>query len=540
MKSKSKTINKKKDDKKVNKPDNKNKQNIKLKPNDTTSKIASKSPESITSTDTTLTSKVDTTAPKFTDTVTGTIATSKPESITSTDTTLTSNISKGSISSSIDSTTQVNATDTYIKQIYALPNLKTNIFEYNNDSNFHTNYPYPQFSLGFHHFLHQSKNNMLPVILPYKGRKKPYSIIDCFAINIDDYENDIETEMRKYLDLNNDFKIINHDFYVMWEILLTFTLIPQTQNFTTVYLFDTGSNLQATSLHRDKFNKGKNNDIHICSVNNVDPYVQEFIKGSKGSKYFIYNNDKTKQGTLAYVDEFVKYVNSNNSSKSVDLIIAAGLQGTDHNVLEQDSFGILISELLTACKILNNGGSYVFKIYETFTNCNSKILTMCKILFQSVFINKPLTSRNHKSYKYIVCINFIKQNSSKAIKILEGLLISIETNHKGREDRNLNDIFLDYELPEEMRASIIVANTNISNEQFKCINEIISFVNAQTFRGEEYYNRKQQQIKCTKYWCDTFLPNNLTEHNVKMGNLVQSISDANVSQVIDLLKHIDY
>ena len=60
----------------------------------------------------------------------------------------------------------------YLPIIYKIPSSKTNIFDYNETSQFSQNIDYPKFSLGFHHFIHQSKKNFGDVSKEFVDKKK--------------------------------------------------------------------------------------------------------------------------------------------------------------------------------------------------------------------------------------------------------------------------------------------------------------------------------------------------------------------------------
>ena len=49
-------------------------------------------------------------------------------------------------------------------------------------------------------------------------------------------------------------------------------------------------------------------------------------------------------------------------------------------------------------------------------------------------------------------------------------------------------------------------NILIENKQFKAINEIKSFLDAQNFYGDKYQMSRQKQINASKFWVNYFLP----------------------------------
>ena len=57
---------------------------------------------------------------------------------------------------------------------------------------------YPKFSLGFHHFIHQSKGKLVE-LEQFKGKKKVYLVFNKFERYIDDTDEDLDHMTTKYL-----------------------------------------------------------------------------------------------------------------------------------------------------------------------------------------------------------------------------------------------------------------------------------------------------------------------------------------------------
>jgi len=508
-----------------------------------TSKATDKSTSAVTSKTTSKTTNKSTSAAtsKATDKSTSSTELSSSSVVTSSDGLSSTSV----ISSSIDSSSKTSEAtnfndkednDLKLQNIYLIPEPKTNILEYNNVHNYHDEYPYPLLSLGFHHFIHQSKNNMLHVTQEFKGRKKPYNIIHKYSEYIEEYENDIKNSLKQYL----EFKIIpdpiDHQFYEIWELLMTFDIVNKSS--PCVFLSNNGSFLQSVMLYKNKFYKN-NDNMYICTY-----------KGNKEENIKLLADKKicnlqeiSDLSNIEDIDKFIKYYNNSTKSKA-SLIIGSALntktfdkEGKYRNTLEQDSYGNILGEILIALNILETNGNMVLKIYETYTRPTIKIMLILKMLFSQVYIYKPLISRKHKSYKYLVCINKLPKDMTNIIKIIRDLVDKIDINRKN--NKYLNDIFVDYDI-QDNKTDFIINNTELSNQQFKTMNEIITFINGQTFRGEEYYNRREEQIKNTELWKQMFLPQNIVEHKVYFSTLVQTVSDLNIKKSLSLSKIIDH
>lgn len=64
--------------------------------------------------------------------------------------------------------------------VYRIPAIKDDIFQYKEEPNFSNNITYPQFSLGFQHYIHQTisggpgVDKMNKMISDFKGKKGIY------------------------------------------------------------------------------------------------------------------------------------------------------------------------------------------------------------------------------------------------------------------------------------------------------------------------------------------------------------------------------
>ena len=106
---------------------------------------------------------------------------------------------------------------------------KTDILKSNFDVLFSNNIQFPEFKLGFQHFIHQAKDKM-EVVENFKNRKKSYLVTSLFEKNIDyksktddDIEfSSIDTGLKTFMDeINNKFpKLLNRAFLKLWEMII--------------------------------------------------------------------------------------------------------------------------------------------------------------------------------------------------------------------------------------------------------------------------------------------------------------------------------
>ena len=142
---------------------------------------------------------------------------------------------------------------------------KTNILGSNFDVQFSNNICFPEMRLGFHHFIHQAKDKM-EAVEEFASRKKIYLVTSLFEKNIDYKEKtdggidftSIDNGIKSLIkSIKPDFPpLLNRAFLKMWEMLVEFDLIPETDNFVSSHLAEgPGSFIQATITFRDLFSK---------------------------------------------------------------------------------------------------------------------------------------------------------------------------------------------------------------------------------------------------------------------------------------------
>ena len=190
--------------------------------------------------------------------------------------------------------------------------------------------------------------------------------------------------------------------------------------------------------------------------------------------------------------------------KKADLITAdGGFNWKNENLQEQEAFRLILAQVITALKIQDQNGSFICKIFETYTMNTLKLINILTLFYKEVYITKPLTSRKSNSEKYIVCIGFSNnKKNNKVIEYLERILTEMYKN----QDKFLMSYFNDYNPSNYLIGKIKDLNNNISNNQFESINTIINFIKNSNVYGDKFNLFRDKQITATKYWLDNFLP----------------------------------
>ena len=195
------------------------------------------------------------------------------------------------------------------------------------------------------------------------------------------------------------------------------------------------------------------------------------------------------------------------TKKYLDLITSDGKIKTDNiHTQEQESYQLLLSEIIAALKVQAINGSFVLKVFETFTIPTLKLIYLLSSFYKNTYIYKPFYSRPYNSEKYIICKDFkldqVKDAEQLKVKIktLETVLAEMDTN------KFVYDIFPTLKLPDEYLYKMKLINIKIANTQQIMINEIVKYIKENNYFGEKYHTQRDIQIKATKWWVSSFLP----------------------------------
>jgi 23S rRNA U2552 (ribose-2'-O)-methylase RlmE/FtsJ len=415
-----------------------------------------------------------------------------------------------------------------------IPKIKDDILDSDLNITTSTDIDYPKFTYGFHYFIHADKKAM-EITNQFKNKKKVYHVLSSFERYVDDYDYSIGLYAEKYFGLDKIPKILSRGFFKLWELLMYFDIIDTNNDkFVSVHLAEgPGSFIQATMFYRDMFSKKSKNDKYYAITlhsesSNVPDIEKDFIKyyESEKPKRFVLHKtysksitDKSKDKDNGDLTDLKTINNFVSEVDQADLVTAdGGFDWTNENTQEQESFKLILAQIITAFKVQAKGGNFVCKIFETFTKTSLKILSMLPQLYNKVYIIKPFTSRPSNSEKYLVCLDFKFDKKSKS-----GLNKKLDKLLEQFNEKNIIDFVPNYVIDSELEKIMIKLNTSIANEQVKNINSIIKFIEEQNYYGDMYHKARDEQIEASKFWIDLFFPeiSNFKEAKRKCYNLLE-------------------
>ena len=348
-----------------------------------------------------------------------------------------------------------------------------------------------------------------------------------FRNKIDNINNENWKKVRWYIN-EYDFlvkdPIINRAFYKYWEIINEFEIF-ENYNENDIILhcaeapggFIQGTNIflqidrqlkeikkEKTELDEDGFTivKRKNNKqkhkIYTISLNKDLPQYRLYNLPSYNKNIInknvciTYGKDKT--GDINNWDN-IKHIKQ-LSKDNFYLVTADGGfdEGTDFNNKEQLHYSLILSEIYSAISCQKNGGHFVLKVFDIFTETSIQLIYLLSCCYENVTIYKPKTSRPTNSEKYIICKNFnidpiVREIIINKLEDLSKLL------NKKKYKYVIFKLFDD--LPENFIDKIKNINTQLLDKQSEFLEVAIKLCNDKNFL-ENYEKKLNESLKNRK------------------------------------------
>jgi 23S rRNA U2552 (ribose-2'-O)-methylase RlmE/FtsJ len=390
----------------------------------------------------------------------------------------------------------------------------------------------PQTRLGFQHFLHRTKNAM-SITNSFQSKGKLYYVVNPFEHTISNYEDSLKNLTKYYLNIKEESPdILSRAFYKLWEILFIFNLADKKKLTYAALAEGPGAFIQAVINYRMKLGSGVKDD-KIFGVT-IHPEKGKFIE--MGKQFMGYYNMKVP-GLLTIHTTYSEKEAKNHMGKDngditqvktislfkkdieksgelADLVTAdGGFDWEDENFQEQEGYQLILGEIVAALRVQAKGGSFVLKIFETFTMPTIKMIYLLSSFYEETYLYKPFFSRSSNSEKYIVLKGFKYEGSNKT---LDKMIQSLENVLEGMNSMKfVYDIYPDLEIPHDYLNYFKFINIKIANQQQIMINDIVTYIKENNYYGEKYHDYREKQIQATKWWVSSFFPpsNNMLEKN---------------------------
>jgi len=356
----------------------------------------------------------------------------------------------------------------------------------------------PMISLGFNLFMMKNREKLQIVQNLPESQKRVHFIFndyDAFLVSQPD------KSIKEYFQttISKSIPITNNSYFKVWEIICEFSLLDSKESTVVISIGDgPGSVIQSLITYRNKFHSKISSKDLYCVLGILDEQKIDCFSNSKIYKdeniIREFNDVKLfKKGFLKKTKDLYK------DKKYANLIVCDGdMNWYNENYQEQEMIELLFGEIVFALNLLEDGGSLVLKIYDTFTMLTIRLISILNTFFNEIHIYKPLTSSQASSEKFVIGKGF-KSNKN-----------NINSLNKLFEDIEKESFIVDinnFEINDNMFKEIIKINQTVSDLQYQKINQMYSFLLKKNFFGVEYHEQVKKQIECNSKWLAKYVKN---------------------------------
>jgi 23S rRNA U2552 (ribose-2'-O)-methylase RlmE/FtsJ len=215
---------------------------------------------------------------------------------------------------------------------------------------------------------------------------------------------------------------LSRSFFKLWEIVNYFGLITTRNPIVSGHLAEgPGGFVEACLYYRQRLMKVYPLLDKYFGIT-LNPYSKEIPGWNKANSLIrqFKKNIEIDYG-VDNTGDLYKISNIRSFSRKIkkivsgaDLITADGGFdfSVDFNKQEQLSHRLIISELLTGIKSQKLKGSFICKLFDSYSNITVQLMYFICCLYEEVYFVKPLTSRPANSEKYMVALSYKGFNSN--------------------------------------------------------------------------------------------------------------------------------
>ncbi len=306
---------------------------------------------------------------------------------------------------------------------------------------------------------------------------------------------------------------LSRSFFKLWEIVNYFGLITTRNPIVSGHLAEgPGGFVEACLYYRQRLMKVYPLLDKYFGIT-LNPYSKEIPGWNKANSLIrqFKKNIEIDYG-VDNTGDLYKICNIRSFSRKIkkivsgaDLITADG--GFDFSVnfnkQEQLSHRLIISELLTGIKSQKLRGSFICKLFDSYSNITVQLMYFISCLYEEVYFVKPLTSRPANSEKYMVALSYKGFNSNLEEQYYIGYLEQLLDKWDHVIDQGLIFKSIFEKPPEEFFNRIQTYNTQSFNQQKIYIDKTIDLIQNKPNWKELEIILDEQTEKAIE-WCQQY------------------------------------
>ena len=159
---------------------------------------------------------------------------------------------------------------------------------------------------------------------------------------------------------------------------------------------------------------------------------------------------------------------------------------------------LILSQVSFAMAMQKRGGTFIIKMFDTFTKISLDILYLLANVYETVHFVKPHTSRYANSEKYIICKHFKLDETARqeTITVLYKIMLQMRDT-KG----HLESLFA-YDLPYYFVNKVEEYNAIFGQQQIENIGTTLNLIDNNKYDKLELIKKNNVQ-KCIT-WCQQY------------------------------------
>jgi 23S rRNA U2552 (ribose-2'-O)-methylase RlmE/FtsJ len=305
-------------------------------------------------------------------------------------------------------------------------------------------------------------------------------------------------------------KPLSRSFYKMIEMCKLFSIIDELpKNANTFHLAEgPGGFIEAVCHLRNNIS----DTYYGMTLQNEDVNIPGWKKSSKFLKNnpnVIIENGQDETGNLFNIENFKHCIKKYKGS--MDFITGDGGFdfSIDFNNQETLSSKLIFTQICYALSMQKKGGQFILKVFDLFTSFSIDLIFLLCSLYKKVYIVKPHTSRYANSEKYLVCKDFILDDTTNIInKLLP--LFDFFINNDGNKLYRL----LDIDIPYLFNIKLEEYNAIFGQQQIENILTTLSLI--ENYKADKIEIFKKHNIAKSIKWCQ--------KHNINYNPTIQNMN----------------
>ena len=308
-----------------------------------------------------------------------------------------------------------------------------------------------------------------------KKRVNPYELVNVLGTNIS--ISDVHNKYDNYIPLSRSF-------FKLTEMLLSLPIIPDRYKSIGGVIANIaegpGGFIEASYKYRKSLGISDTHyGITLQSKNKNIPGWNQLLR--RKSHFLNNKNIILKTGNLYNINTILTYSKLFRNKKAWLVTSDGGFDySNDFNNQEQNSRKIIYAELITTLLIQEIGGSMICKMFDLFTYFSIQLIYLISVLYDNVYIIKPVTSRPANSEKYIVACGF----KGVSTNFTNSMLNELSKFDNIKKEKYEGTYFEKYRI--NIENAIFIENLNVPQEFIK----EIKIINLLFIKNQKKYIKK--------------------------------------------------